>query len=257
MTRNLFDLSGKVAIVTGAAKGLGRAIAEGYADYGAAVALVDLDAELLEETAARIRAAGGQALTELCDVSREDQVAASVERVAESMGGIDILAHVAGVSGRHPAEDMPIDAWDRVIAINLRGTFVMDTAVGRHMIRQGRGGRIVNMASVAGIVGLTTGNANYSASKGGVIAMSRTLAVEWARYNILVNCVAPTHFRTPILDDLLAKKPESMDYFLSNIPLGRIGEPGEIVGPFVFLASQASSMVTGHCLIVDGGHTAK
>lgn len=257
MKPSLFDLKGKVAVVTGAAKGLGRAIAEGYADSGAAVALLDVDVALLEQVAAGIRSLGGQAMIAACDVSNEEQVQAAVGATVNEFGGIDILAHVAGISGRYPAEEMPHDAWQRVIEINLTGTFVMDTVVGRQMIRQGRGGRIINMASVAGLVGLTTGNANYSAAKGGVIAMTRCLAVEWARHNILVNCVAPTHFRTPILDDLLKKKPESMDYFLSNIPLGRIGEPHEIVGPFVFLASEASSMVTGHCLVVDGGHTAR
>jgi NAD(P)-dependent dehydrogenase (short-subunit alcohol dehydrogenase family) len=257
MKRNLFDLSGRVAIVTGAARGLGRAIAEGYAEYGAAVALVDLDAEGLDAVAEGIRADGGQALTLPCDITKEAQVEATVARVVEAFDQVNIMANVAGISGRYPAEEMPYEVWDRVIEVNLRGTFLFSVVAGKQMIRQGKGGRIINMASAAGLVGLETGNINYSASKGGVIAMSRCLAVEWAKYNILVNTVAPTHFRTPFLDDLLAKKPETLNYFLSNIPLGRMGEPQEIVGPFIFLASEAASMVTGHCLVVDGGHTAK
>lgn len=257
MKHDLFDLTGKVAIITGAARGLGKEIAEGYAEYRASVALVDLDLAGLETVAQSIEANGGHAVPLLCDVTRQDQVEAAVARTVQAFGRVDIMANVAGVSGRRPAEEMTVELWDRVIDINLKGCFLFSVAAGRQMIAQGNGGRIINMASVAGLVGLETGNANYSASKGGVIAMSRCLAVEWARYNILVNTVAPTHFRTPLLDDLLLQKPEVMDYMLGNIPLKRLGEPREIVGPFVFLASEASSMITGHCLVVDGGHTAK
>ena len=257
MKRNLFDLTGKTAIVTGAGRGLGQVIAEGYADYGAAVALVDLDLDNLNAVAEGIRADGGRAIALKCDITKEDQVEAAVAQVVEAFGEVNIMANVAGISGRYLAEDMPYDVWDRVIEVNLRGTFLFSVLAGKQMIRQGKGGRIINMASAAGLVGLETGNINYSASKGGVIAMSRCLAVEWAKHNILVNTVAPTHFRTPLLDDLLTTKPETLNYFLSNIPLGRMGEPEEIVGPFIFLASDAASMVTGHCLTVDGGHTAK
>lgn len=257
MKRNLFDLTGKVAIVTGAAKGLGRQISEGYADYGASVALVDIDLTRAELAAEMIRADGGMATAIKCDVSDEQQVEAAVAQTVDTFGHVDIAANVAGISGRCPAEHMSCELWDRVIDINLRGCFLCSVTAGRQMIGQGTGGRIINMASVAGLVGLETGNINYAASKGGVIAMSRCLALEWAKHDIMVNTVAPTHFRTAILSDVLAQKPETMNYFLSNIPLGRLGEPEEIVGPFVFLASEAASMVTGHCLVVDGGHTAK
>jgi len=257
MKRDLFDLTGKVAVVTGAARGLGKEIAEGYADYGAAVVLVDVDAAGLEQEAQAIQALGGRALGLQCDVTRPEQVEGIIARTVQTFGQVDIMANVAGVSGRRPAEEMTVELWDRVIDINLKGCFLCSVAAGKQMIAQGKGGRIINMASVAGLVGLETGNVNYSASKGGVIAMSRCLAVEWAKYQILVNTVAPTHFRTPLLDDLLAQKPEVMDYMLGNIPLKRLGEPREIVGPFIFLASEASSMITGHCLVVDGGHTAR
>ncbi len=257
MKRNLFDLTGKVAIVTGAASGLGQAIAEGYADYGATVVLVDISPEALETVAAGIRSEGARALALRCNVTQEAEVEAVVAQTLESFGQIDIMANVAGISGRSPAEEMSVALWDRVVEVNLKGTFLFSVKAGQAMIARGRGGRIINMSSALGVVGMTTGNINYAASKGGVIAMSRCLAVEWARYKILVNTVAPTHFRTPIIQDLLAQKPETMDYFLSNIPLGRLGEPEDIVGPFIFLASDASSMITGHCLMVDGGHTAR
>ena len=257
MNADLFDLTGQVAVVTGAAKGLGQAIAAGYADYGAAVVLVDVDEPNLGLAVRQIKDAGGRAIGLLCDVASEAQVKQTIAGAVEAFGKVDVMANVAGISGRYPAEDMPAAVWDRVIEINLRGCFLFSVAAGKQMIAQGHGGRIINMASVAGLVGLETGNINYAASKGGVIAMSRCLALEWAKHNILVNTVAPTHFLTPILADVLAEKPETMDYFLGNIPLGRLGSPEDIVGPFIFLASRASSMVTGHCLVVDGGHTAR
>lgn len=257
MKRDLFDLTGKVAIVTGAARGLGKAIAEGYAHYGASVALVDIDTEGVDGAAQAVLANGGRAIAITCDVCKEDQVDGAVRKTLETFGQLDIMANVAGIAGRCPAEEMTVELWDRLMEVNLKGTFLFSVRAGREMIKQGRGGRIINMASIAGLVGLTTGNINYAATKGGVIAMSRCLALEWTKHNILVNTVAPTHFRTPILEDVLAQKPEVIQYFLGNIPLGRLGEPEEIVGPFVFLASKASSMVTGHCLVVDGGHTAK
>ena len=256
MKKDLFDLTGKTALVTGAGSGLGAAIAEGYAAYGAAVALVDLDLDAAWAVLARITSAGGRGLAIACNVAREDQVDAAVTQALDGLGSIDILANVAGISGRAPAEEMTPELWDRVIDVNLRGVYLFCVRVGREMIARGQGGRIINMASVAGVVGLTTGNLNYSAAKGGVIAMTRTLAVEWAQHNILVNSVAPTHFETPLIAHMLKTKPETRDYALSNIPLRRLGQPAEIVGPFVFLASAASSMVTGHCLMVDGGHTA-
>jgi NAD(P)-dependent dehydrogenase (short-subunit alcohol dehydrogenase family) len=253
---DLFDLTGKVAMVTGAGGGLGAAIAEGYAEYGAAVALIDMDVAAAAVVLERIQAAGGCGIAIGCNVAKEDQVEAAVAQTLAAFGQIDILANVAGISGRAPAEEMTSALWDRVIEVNLKGVFLFSVRVGKEMIKRGQGGRIINMASVAGVVALTTGNINYSAAKGGVIAMSRTLAVEWAKHNILVNTVAPTHFETPLLTDLLTKKPETRDYMVGNIPLRRLGEPEEIVGPFIFLASAASSMITGHCLLVDGGHTA-
>lgn len=255
--KDIFRLDGQVALVTGAGQGLGQAMAEGFAQFGAAVSLVDINLENAEQTAGVITADGGQAIAIQCDVSKPDQVRMAVNKTISAFGQIDNLSAVAGIGDRSPAEEMTLAQWDRVIAINLRGVWLFDQAVGQHMIARGEGGAIINMASIAGQVGLTTGNANYSASKGGVIALTRDLAIEWAKYNIRVNAISPVQFKTPLVQKLIERKPETEDYFLSNIPLKRIGEVWEIVGASVFLASRASSMVTGIVLNVDGGHTAR
>ncbi len=255
--KDIFSLEGRVALVTGGGQGLGQAMAEGYAQFGAAVSLIDINLENAEQTAETIVAGGGKAIAIQCDVSKEDQVAAAVEQTLEKFGKIDHLSAVAGIGDRNPAEEMTQSQWDRVISINLRGVWLFDQAVGKHMIARGEGGTITNMASIAGQVGLTTGNANYSASKGGVIALTRDLAIEWAKFNIRVNAIAPVQFKTPLVMKLIERKPETEDYFLENIPLKRLGEVWEMVGASVFLASRASSMVTGIVLNVDGGHTAR
>ena len=254
---HLFHLSGKTALVTGAGSGLGRAIAEGLAQFGAAVSLVDLSRESAQAGADSIAQTGAKAIAFGCDVTRRDHVEAAVERTVAELGRIDVLAAVAGIGDRNPAEEMADTQWDRVIDVNLKGVWLINQAVGRHMIARGGGGSIINMSSIAGQVGLRTGNVNYGASKGGVIALTRTLAIEWARFNIRVNAMAPVQFKTPLTLGLIAKKPETEAYFLSRIPLGRLGEVWEIIGPAVFLASEASTMVTGIVLNVDGGHTAE
>jgi len=255
--KSLFDLSGKVALVTGAGSGLGRGIAEGYAQLGAAVVVVDINPKTAQTVADGINAAGGQAIAVQCDVSQEDQVQAAVAQTVQGFGKVDILVANAGIGLRSPAEEMTIEQWDRVIAVNLKGIWLFDQAVGKHMIERGEGGRIINMASIGGVVGVETGNANYCASKGGVIALTRCLAIEWAKYHILVNAIAPSHIRTPLIEKLMRDKPEVRTYFLNNIPLGRLGEVVDVVGPAIFLASDAAAFVTGHVLLVDGGHTAK
>jgi NAD(P)-dependent dehydrogenase (short-subunit alcohol dehydrogenase family) len=255
--KRLFDLSGRVAVVTGGGSGLGQGIAEGYAQMGAAVSVVDINPETAQGTADGINTAGGTAMAVSCDVTQGDQVKAAVAQTLQEFGKIDILVANAGIGDRNLAEEMTFEQWDRVMAINLTGVWLFDQEVGRHMIKRGEGGRIINMSSIGGIIGVETGNANYCASKGGIIAMTRCLAIEWAKYNILVNAIAPTHSRTPLIEKLMRDKPEVRTYFLGNIPLGRLGEIVDVVGPAIFLASDAAAFVTGHVLVADGGHTAR
>ena len=253
--KNLFTLEGKTALVTGGGQGLGGAIAEGFAQFGADVSVVDINPSTAEEVSESIRGMGRNSISIECDVSNEEQVMSTVEKTIKELGKIDLLAAVAGIGDRAMAEDMTMNQWDRVIAINLRGVWLFDQEVGKHLISRKAGGSIINMASIAGQVGIKTGNANYCASKGGVIALTRLLAVEWAKYKIRVNAIAPVQFKTPLVLPLL-EKPEIVRYFLDAIPLNRFGEVDEIVGPAVFLASDAASMVTGIILNVDGGMTA-
>jgi NAD(P)-dependent dehydrogenase (short-subunit alcohol dehydrogenase family) len=253
--RQLFDLTNRVAIVTGAGSGLGAAIAVGLAVFGASVAAIDVAPDRLGPVVDAIQRQGRRALPIACDVTSAPQVGAMVDQTRSALGRVDILVNNAGIGRRAPAEDMTEAQWDEVLAVDLKGAFLCAQAAGRRMIEQ-RHGRIVNIASVAGQVGLTTGNANYSAAKGGLIALTRTLAIEWAPHNVLVNAVAPTHFRTPLVEPLLENE-ATRAYMLGNIPLGRLGEPNEIVGPVIFLASDAASMVTGTILNVDGGHVAR
>jgi NAD(P)-dependent dehydrogenase (short-subunit alcohol dehydrogenase family) len=251
-----FRLDGQVALVTGGGQGLGRAISEGLAECGAKVAVVDRNATTAQETVDAIGSSGGSAMVIECDVADETQARQAVATAADAFGDVDVLVANAGIGDRSPAEKMTIEQWDRVIAVNLRGTWLFDQEVGRRLIERKRPGSIVNMASIAGQVGLTTGNANYAASKGAIIALTRCLAIEWAAHRIRVNGISPTHFRTPLVEAAIAKDSRNADYFLHNIPLGRLGVPSDIVGAAIFLASAASSMVTGHILNVDGGHTA-
>jgi len=250
-------LSDRVALVTGAGSGLGKGISKGYADCGASVALIDIDEQQAAAAAEVINKASGRAIAIKCDVSKSQEVESTVSQVIEKFGRIDILVNNAGIGKRSNAEEMTDQMWDIVLDINLKGAFLFCREVGHDMIKRGRGGRIINMTSIAGVVGVETGNTNYAASKGGMIAMTRCLAIEWAKHNILVNAIAPSHTRTPLIEKLMQEKPQTRDYFLNNIPLGRLGEISDIVGPAIFLASSAAVFITGHTLLVDGGHTAK
>jgi NAD(P)-dependent dehydrogenase (short-subunit alcohol dehydrogenase family) len=253
----MFDLSGKVAVVTGGAGGLGRAIAEGLAEQGAEVVVADLDLARAEAVAAGIRDGTGSARAVRVDVTRHEDVEACFAAVAGTSGRVDVLVAGAGIGLRRPATELTASDWQRVIDVNLSGCWYCDQAAGRMMIAAGSGGSIVNIGSVVGQVGIDTGNANYAASKGGMIGLSKCLAVEWAPFGVRVNVVAPTHFHTPLVAQAIARDPTVEQRFLANIPLGRLGEPRDVVGAVVFLASDDASMVTGHVLNVDGGHTAR
>ena len=253
----MFGLQGKVALVTGGASGLGAAIAAGLAESGARVAIADLDLRGAEKVAAGIHEQGGAASAWRVDVSRPVEVEDCVAAVTETDGPVDILVVSAGIGLRRPAVSLVPEDWQRVLDINLSGCWYCNQAVGRRMVERGGGGSIVNIGSVVGQVGIDTGNANYAASKGGMIGLTKCLAVEWAPYGVRVNVVAPTHFRTPLVEQAIRDNPSLEQQFLGNIPLGRLGLPREIVGAVVFLASDEASMVTGHVLNVDGGHTAR
>jgi len=244
------DLSGKVALVTGASRGLGRAIALTLAASGAKIACVDVDESLLGESVQQIRQAGGQAESWVCDVTDSQRVNEVVGEVVSSLGGIDILVNNAGITRDNLLMRMKDEQFDAVLAVNLRGTFLFTRAVARPMIKA-KGGRIINIASVSGMMG-NPGQANYSASKAGVIGLTRTVAKELAPRNITVNAVAPGFIAT----DMSAKLgEETLRQIEQRTPLGRLGHPQDVADAVLFLASDAAGFITGQVLVVDGGLT--
>lgn len=253
--KNLFDLTGKVAVVTGGSGGAGKATSIGLALYGADIVLTARTLSTLEETAAEVEKQGRKALPISCDVADPESVDQMVKRTMEEFGKIDILVTTAGIALRHPAEEMPIDEWQKVMDVNVRGTFLCCQAVAKEMIQRGEGGKIVTVGSIRGLQGHPAGYSGYATSKGAVHLLTKQLATEWAKYKIHVNCIAPCIFWTPLTEPIL--KDEGMyKIFMQRIPLGRPAEPEDLVGAVVYLASEASAMVTGHILYIDGGTSA-
>ncbi len=240
--------------MTGAGSGLGRAVALGFAQHGADLVCLDVNQEAAEATAAVARGHGRQALAFHCDVTELNQMESAVRSSVDHYGRIDVLFNSAGVTRRIPVQEAAPDVWRWVVDVNLVGTFLACKAVGEIMISQ-RSGSVINMASISAFSGMGRGNTAYTASKGGVAALTRELAIEWAPHNIRVNALAPVQMKTPLVSAIL-NDPEVMGRLTAKIPMGRFGEPEELVGPAVFLASDASSLVTGVTLPVDGGHTA-
>src|SRR5215204_6962258 len=253
---DLFRLDGKTAVVTGGGRGLGQYMAEALSEAGANVVLCSRKLEALEEVKAEIEGRGGKALALACDVTDAEDVENVVAQTEEAFGTVDVLVNNSGATWGAPAEEMPLEKFDLVMEVNVRGTFLMAQAVGRRMIERGEGGKIVNVASIAGLIGgrpeymQTVG---YNSSKGAVISMTRNLATSWAQYGINVNAIAPRWFPTEMSGGLIE---EFEDKMLEDIPMHRFGRPEDIKGTVLFLASPATDYMTGQTVVVDGGQTA-
>jgi gluconate 5-dehydrogenase len=250
---NIFDLTGKVALVVGGHGGLGKAIALSLADAGADVAVASRNLDSLKAVAREIETKGRKSLAVKVDVVDAKQVNAMVETIMKTFPRIDILVNAAGLAIRKPADSFPIDEWQQVMDINTRGTFLCCQAVGRIMIKQ-KSGKIINVSSVRGRYGLPAGYAAYCPSKGAVDTLTRTLACEWAKYNVLVNAIAPTVVETELTKGLLADA-EYAKTLKARIPMGRWALTEDVVGPTIFFASDAANFVTGQILYIDGGVT--
>ena len=252
-----FRLDGRLAVVTGAGRGLGRALALALAGAGADLALWDVTPDELQAVAQEVRDLGRRALAQPVDVSDEAQVREALAQAAREPAALRILVNNAGVTSGSPFEDLPAEDWQRVLAVNLGGIFHCSKWAARAWIAAGAPGSIINLASVSGLVGNRGGNnSHYCASKGGVIALTRSLAVEWAPRGIRVNAIAPGYFVTPMTDRLKARDAAFYQELVERVPLGRFGEGPDLAGAAVFLAGEASAFVTGHVLVVDGGYTA-
>lgn len=249
----LFNLDGKVALVVGGHGGIGKAIALGLADAGADVAVASRNLEALKVVVKEIEAKKKKSLAVTADIVVEKQVNDMVDKVLKAFPRIDILVNSAGLAIRKPADSFPIDEWQKVMDINTRGTFLCCQAVGRVMIKQ-KSGKIINVSSVRGRYGLPANYAAYCASKGAVDSLTRTLACEWAKHNVLVNAIAPTIVETDLTKSALAD-PAYAKQMKDRIPMGKWALPEDIVGPVIFFASDASNFVTGQILYVDGGVT--
>lgn len=252
--RQLFDLSGRVAVITGGSVGLGRQMAEGLAQMGANLVLCARKKERCLQAAEELRTLGCEVLALSCDVKDPASIQETVDASVKQFGRIDILINNAGTSWGAPVETMTLEQWNKVIETNLTGTFLFSQSVGRVMIGQGRG-KIINIASVAGLRGSSPKlpAIGYSASKGGVIIFTKDLACKWGMHNIQVNAIAPGWFPTDMSEKVIERNKEAL---LAAIPLGRLGGPEDLKGAAIFLASDASNFITGHVLVVDGGQSA-
>jgi NAD(P)-dependent dehydrogenase (short-subunit alcohol dehydrogenase family) len=251
---NFFDLSGKVAIVTGGSRGLGRSMALALADGGAHVIIIDILISQAKEVAKEILRKGVESLAIKADVTKPREVQEMVSQVMKHFGRIDILVNNAGINIIVSAESFRPKDWDKVLSINLKGVFLCAQAVGKVMIKQ-RKGKMINIASIAGMVGTPHHAVAYNSSKAGVINLTRALAIEWGQYHINVNAIAPGMIKTDLTKERLENK-EYYNYWVDRTPLRRIGKPEDLIGAVIYLSSQASDWLTGQTIVIDGGYTA-
>lgn len=247
-------LQGKRALVTGGARGIGKGVAERFAEEGARVVLLDVRLEELKQAEAELKERGFDVVALACDLSAPEQIKEAAAAAWDVWGGLDILVNNAGIAYREPFLDIPADHWDRVIDINLKGMFVLSQLVSRRLVEQGTGGAIVNMASKNGLAASSM-LAHYNASKGGVVLLTQSMAAELAAHGIRVNGVAPGFIDTPLDRELKLKENNTL-HLTARTPMGRLGTIREVANAFLFLASDEASYVTGATLVVDGGHLA-
>jgi gluconate 5-dehydrogenase len=251
--KDLFSLTGRVAIVTGGSRGIGQEMAEGLAEAGASLMLCARRDEWLRPTLAEMRAKGYRAEGMLCDVSKAPDVQAVVDKTMSVFGKVDILLNNAGVTWAAEPEDMPLDKWQKVVDINLTGAFLFAQAAGREMLKR-QSGRIINIASIAGLHASVQGPhyAPYAATKAGLMGLTRELAASWGRKGIRVNAIAPGFFHSRLADGAIEMTEPAIK---ATSPIARVGDAGELKGVAVFLAADASNYITGQTIIVDGGRT--
>lgn len=247
------NLMGKVAIVTGAGRGIGKAIAKALAAAKASVVVNDVDWNTATQVSREIESSGGKALPAKADVRIRSEIEQMVQNAIQELGRVQVLINNAGVILRKPAEEISEEEWDKVIDINLKGTFLCAQEVAKAMIREGKGGKIINLASIMGEVALPP-RAAYCASKGGIIALTKDLAAEWAKHGITVNTLAPGWTVTEMTQSYFSQEPVRQ-FLLERIPLNRLGKPEDVANLAVFLASEYSDYITGQAICVDGGWT--